>query len=173
VTFERVTGGIDLAARLEEGLELERSGWKGAGGTAISQSAETWGFYTEMARTAAYNGYLSLYFLRLDGEPVAFQYGFRYEGRYYLLKPAYSEAHAECSPGQLLMSEVVEACIAQGVREFDFLGPDMDWKREWAHEERRHAWIYIFADTPYGRGLYRARFRWAKLAKELITLWRK
>jgi CelD/BcsL family acetyltransferase involved in cellulose biosynthesis len=173
VTVERVTGGLELQGRLEEGYALERSGWKGAGGTAISQSLKTWGFYSELARTATYGGYLSLYFMRVDGEPVAFQYGFAYGDKYYLLKPAYSEAYAECSPGQLLMDEVLQDCIRKGVREFDFLGPNMIWKRDWTDDTRPHAWLYVFRDSTYGRTLHEARFKWSILAKRLITRWRK
>jgi CelD/BcsL family acetyltransferase involved in cellulose biosynthesis len=173
VTVERITGGIELQGKLEEGYDLERSGWKGQGGTAIAQSTQTWGFYSELARTAAYGGYLSLYFMRLDGEPVAFQYGLTREDHYYLLKPSYSEAHAECSPGQLLMAEVLEDCIARGVKEFDFLGPDMIWKRDWTDQTRKHMYLYVFRDSAYGKTLHRARFDWARLAKELMKGWRK
>jgi CelD/BcsL family acetyltransferase involved in cellulose biosynthesis len=173
VTVECVTGGLELQAKLEEGYVLERSGWKGAGGTAISQSAQTWGFYSELARIAAYGGYLSLYFLRVNSEPVAFQYGFAYRDKYYLLKPAYSEAHSDCSPGQLLMDEVLQDCIRNGMKEFDFLGPDMTWKRDWTDDTRPHTWLYIFRDSAYGKMLHDARFKWAILAKRLITRWHK
>lgn len=170
VTVERVTGGLELQGKLEEGYALERSGWKGEQGTAISQSSDTWGFYSELARVEAYRDALSLYFLCLDGEPVAFQYGLAQGGRYFLLKPGYNQAYAECSPGQLLMSEVINDRIRLGTKEFDFLGPDMEWKRAWTDETRMHSWLYIFRANGYGRTLHRARFRWGKLAKELITL---
>ena len=173
VTVERVLSGLELQGKLEEGYALERSGWKGTGGTATSQSVETRGFYSELARTAAYGGYLSLYFMRVDGEPAAFQHGFAYGDKYYLLKPAYSEAYGECSPGQLLMDEVLQDCIRKGIREFDFLGPDMVWKWDWTDDGRRHNWLYIFRDSTYGRTLHDARCKWARLAMRLITRWRK
>jgi len=36
----------------------------------------------------------------------------------------YDEAFAEYSPGQLLMREVLQRCIADGLRGFDLLGVD-------------------------------------------------
>jgi CelD/BcsL family acetyltransferase involved in cellulose biosynthesis len=173
VTVERVTGGMELDGKLEEGYALEQSGWKGRGGTAIAQDNATWGFYTELARTASYGGQLALYFLRLDGKPIAFHYGLEYGRRYYLLKPAYDEAYRECSPGQLLMDEVLKDCIARGSEEFDFLGPDMPWKRDWTGHVRPHAWLFIFRDSPYGRLLHKAKFKLAPAAKELVTRWHK
>lgn len=167
VTIEKVTGGLELPHKLEEGILLEQSGWKGKAGTAIGQSRETWGFYSELAHFAAHDGCLSLYTMRLDGRPVAFQYNLSYGSTCYLLKPAYDEALKECSPGQLLMDEVVSRSIDEGLQEFDFLGPDMEWKRDWTDLSRRHTWLYIFRDSSYGHFLHRYRFQWARKAKQV------
>ncbi|HEX9991118.1 MAG TPA: GNAT family N-acetyltransferase [Chloroflexia bacterium] len=172
VTVECVTGGMELDGKLEEGYALEQSGWKGRGGTAIAQDNATWGFYTELARTASYGDHLALYFLRLDGKPIAFHYGLEYGRRYYLLKPAYDEAYRECSPGQLLMDEVLKDCVARGFEEFDFLGPDMTWKRDWTEHVRPHTWLFIFRDSPYGRLLHKAKFKLSPAAKGLVARWR-
>lgn len=173
VTVEKVTGGPDLAARLEEGFALEASGWKGQNGTAMAQDKATRGFYSELARDGAYHGYLSLYFLRLDGRAVAFQYGLKFGGRYLLLKPGYDEALKECSPGQLLMDEVLRDLSASGIEEFDFLGPDMVWKRDWTDRVRAHTWMFIFRASAKGRALCKAKFEWLPVAKETVARWKK
>ncbi|MCE9673724.1 GNAT family N-acetyltransferase [Myxococcus stipitatus] len=173
VTFERVEGGLGLEGALEEGFLLEQSGWKGERGTAMAQDARTRGFYTELARDAAYRNRLALYFLRLDGLPVAFHYGLEYGQRYFLLKPGYDEQLRECSPGQLLLDEVAGTCIDRGLREFDFLGPDMVWKRDWTDKVRRHTWLYVFNDSALGRALCAAKFRWGPAAKEVVSKWKR
>jgi CelD/BcsL family acetyltransferase involved in cellulose biosynthesis len=173
VQVERVEGGLELEARLEEGFALEASGWKGRRGTAMAQDARTRGFYSELAREAGYAGRLALYYLRLDGRAVAFQYALEYGGRYFLLKPGYDESLSDCSPGQLLMEEVLRDCMTRGLREFDFLGPDMVWKRDWTDKVRRHTWLYIFNDTTFGRALCAAKFRWAPAAREVAARWKR
>ncbi|RYZ41326.1 MAG: GNAT family N-acetyltransferase [Myxococcaceae bacterium] len=173
VTFECVSGGLDLEGSLEEGLLLEQSGWKGQRGTAMAQDGKTRGFYTELARDSAYRGRLALYFLRLDGRAVAFQYGLEYGKRYFLLKPGYDESLKECSPGQLLTEEVLAACLDRGLTEFDFLGPDMVWKRDWTDQVRKHTWLYVFNDTAFGRALCAAKFRWVPAAKEAVARWKR
>ncbi|MGQ0504183.1 MAG: GNAT family N-acetyltransferase [Myxococcaceae bacterium] len=173
VTFERFVGGPELEARLEEGFALEQSGWKGEGGTAIAQDAATRGFYTELAREAAGRGELALSFLRCDGKAVAFQFGLTHAGQYLLLKPAYDESLKECSPGQLLMEEVLRDCIARNLHTFDFLGPDMVWKRDWTPLVRKHTWLFFFRDTTFGRALREAKFRWVPVAKERLARWKK
>lgn len=177
VRFERYEGGVELDAKLEEGFALEASGWKGQRGTAMAQDARTRGFYTELARESARSGRLTLYFLRLDDRAVAFHFGLTHAGRYLLLKPGYDESLRECSPGQLLMEEAVRDCIARGVREFDFLGPDMVWKRDWTDKVRAHTWLYLFNDTAFARALCAAKFRWApaakEAAKEVVSRWKR
>ena len=168
VEVEHVTGGADLVARLDEGFQLEQSGWKGRRGTAIAQDAAVRGFYTALARTAAARGQLSLYFLRLDGRAIAFHYALEHGGKYLLLKPAYDEAFREVSPGQLLVWDVLRACIDRGLHEFDFLGPDMPWKRDWATDARRHTWLYVFRSTLAGRIARAAKFSWVPTARRVV-----
>ena len=175
VTVERVTGGDVLPKVLDEGMRLEASGWKGRGGTAMAQDAATRGFYTELARNAAHEGELSLWFLRLDGRAVAFQFGLEdaKHGRFLLLKPGYDEGLRECSPGQLLMEEVLRDCVTRGLREFDFLGLDMPWKRDWAERVRAHTWLFIFRDVTWGRLLHALKFRMAPRAREMVETWKR
>ena len=173
VTLERVTSAADLDRYLEEGYGLEASGWKGRDGSAIAQDKATRGFYTELARNAAHAGRLSLCFLRLDGRAVAFHYALEHGGRYLLLKPGYDEALRECSPGQLLMDEVLKDCINRKLTEFDFLGPDMPWKRDWTDLTRKHTWLFVFQNTAVGRALRAAKFKWVPAARKVVERWSK
>ncbi|HME92563.1 MAG TPA: GNAT family N-acetyltransferase [Myxococcaceae bacterium] len=171
VSLERVSGGLELEGKLEEGFSLERSGWKGESGTAIAQHPTTRGFYSELSRTAAHRGYLSLFFLRLNGRPVAFHYALSCGGRYFLLKPTYSERWSESGPGQLLVREVLSDCIGRGIQEFDFLGPNMSWKQDWTVRARRHTWLMVFRDSAFGRALCRARFDWIPGVRRVVQRW--
>ncbi|MBI1735595.1 MAG: GNAT family N-acetyltransferase [Candidatus Rokubacteria bacterium] len=173
VAVEHVTGGPALDARLGEAFALERSGWKGRRGTAIAQDAAVQRFYRDLARVAADGGYLSLYFMRLDGRPIACHYALEYGGKYLLLKPAYDETFRECSPGQLLTWDVVRDCVARGLDEFDFLGPDMPWKRDWTSTARRHTWLYVFGPTLAGRVAWAAKFRWLPAVRPMVDALRR
>jgi len=173
VSVERVTGGADLQARLEEGFAIEHSGWKGKEGTAILQDAKTHGFYTELAHSASARDYLSLFFLKLNGRSIAFHYGFTYGGTYYMPKLGYDETLKECSPGLVLLEEILKDCIARGVKGFDFLGLAGDWKTQWSSEIRRHNWLYIFRNSRFGRALHAAKFRLVPAARQVLWPWRE
>jgi CelD/BcsL family acetyltransferase involved in cellulose biosynthesis len=162
--LERIEGGERLDTVLEQGFQLEGSGWKGAQGTAMASQPRTRQFYTSLARLGAEEGWLALYLLSAGDRPVAFHYALQYEGTYLLLKPGYDEAVSECSPGQLLVDEVLRDLARRGAREFDFLGPRMTWKMDWTDRLRPHCWLFILRPTLKGRLLHAARFQYGPRA---------
>jgi CelD/BcsL family acetyltransferase involved in cellulose biosynthesis len=173
VSVERVTGGSNIREYLEVGYKIEKSGWKGEQGTAIAQKNGTYGFYTRLADAASSSNYLSLYYLKLDNRAIAFHYGFTYGGVYYLLKPGYDETFKSYSPGVLLLEEVLKDCISRDLREFDFLGPNMRWKQDWTSKVRPHNWLFIFRNSSYGNALYKAKFKLAPVARQVLERWKK
>jgi CelD/BcsL family acetyltransferase involved in cellulose biosynthesis len=168
VTIERLNGEDAVRAGLEECLVLERGGWKGRNGTAAAQNRNTLGFYTGLAHAAARGGYFSLTFLVFEGKRIAAQYGLTRGGTSSLMMTCYDEAFSEYSPGQLLMEEVLQRGIADGLRGFDLLGCDGAWKLAWRPVVRTHHWLFLFRDSMLGRTLRNAKFAWVPAAKQSL-----
>jgi CelD/BcsL family acetyltransferase involved in cellulose biosynthesis len=184
VSYRRVDGGTvgggtvgggteEVDAFLERFFALEAAGWKGERGTAIAKDPRLVAFYRGVAHAAAREGWLALRALELDGRPVAMHFGLLHAGVYSLPKPAYDEALGACSPGQLLFREVLAECEARGLRELDFLGPDMPWKREWEPDVRHHDWLYVYRPGPAGVALHALKHRLKPFAKEVLSWWRR
>lgn len=176
LVLERVDGEVGLCAALERGFALEASGWKGRVGTAIASSPETRAFYTRLARLAASQGWLSLYTLSAGGRPVAFEYGLEYGGCYYLPKSGYAEDLSACSPGQLLVEDILRDLAVRGTAAFDFLGPQMTWKHDWTERIRPHVRLFVFRPTLKGRLLHAGRFRYGPALKRRmreVASWRR
>jgi CelD/BcsL family acetyltransferase involved in cellulose biosynthesis len=147
---------LDVA--LADFFSIEASGWKGRGGTAIAQRPELVGFYTQIARDAAKRGALALGFLTHKGVRIAAHLSIVHNAKHYLVKLGYDEAFHEYSPGQQLTSEAMRDSCERGLVEFDFLGPDMDWKRDWEPALRTHSWLTIFRAAGKGKLVHEARF---------------
>jgi hypothetical protein len=173
LNVERVTDDAMLVERLEEGFALERRGWKGKQGTAIAQEKRTRAFYTELALGAARHGHLSLFFLRLDGRAIAFHFGLVHHGIYYVPKLAYDESLKGCSPGLVLLEEAIQDGIARGLRGYDFLGDEAEWKNKWSSRVHPHHWLFIFRGNRLGRVLQKAKFEWIPAAKGTLKRWRR
>lgn len=149
VTVE-VTAGERLAEALEEGYEVEASGWKTANGTAIRSSPASLRFYTEVARWAAERGWLRLAFLRLDGRALAFDYCLELEGVHYVVKTGYDAARQELGPGKLLRHAMLARAFQAGLRSYELLGDDDPWKLEWTESTRPRELVQCFRPSPAG-----------------------
>ena len=126
-------------------------------------------FYTSLARDLAARGALRLHALTLDGRAVASHLGLVHRGAYALPKTAYDERLGSVSPGQLLHREVVAECEARGLAELDFLGPEMEWKRDWEPELRPHDWLYVYRPSVAGRVLHGVKHRVRPAVKEALS----
>lgn len=119
--------------------------------------------YREIVRRLAPRGWVRFAVVRLDGEPVAFHFGFEYGSRLVWYKPAFSAAHARSSPGEVLLKFLLEDAIARGLAEFDFTVGNEAFKYRFANRVRTTHRIRVYS-LPAGYWLRRAR----RLAKRLL-----
>jgi CelD/BcsL family acetyltransferase involved in cellulose biosynthesis len=169
VALRRAGSPAEVDAAVADFLALESSGWKSAGGTAIALDPVLVRFYEAIARDAAARGTLAVRALTLDGRPVAMHLGVIHRGVYHLPKTAYDERLAAMSPGQLLQREVLAECEARGLAGFDFLGPDMEWKRDWEPEHAPHDWLYVYRPSLAGRLMHGVKHRVRPAVKEVLS----
>jgi CelD/BcsL family acetyltransferase involved in cellulose biosynthesis len=105
LTFERLEGDAGMPEWIAEFLELEASGWKGAGGSALASAPDTATLFTQALAGAAAAGRLERLALRLDGRAVAMLANFITAPGAYSFKTAFDEDYARFSPGMLLQLE--------------------------------------------------------------------
>lgn len=121
---------------LEEFFAVEAANWKARTGTALALDPLRGRFFRLLAARAAGDGILRFAFMRIDGRPVAAQYGLEWNRRLWLLKIGYDEEFARCSPGQLLMLESLRQAAAWKLDAVEFLGEAADWTRMWTRDAR-------------------------------------
>jgi CelD/BcsL family acetyltransferase involved in cellulose biosynthesis len=165
----RRDGPSEADGALADFLALEASGWKGEGGSAIALDPVLVRFYEGIVREAARRGSLAIRALTLDGRPVAIHLGIVHRGVYHLPKTAYDERLGSVSPGQLLQREVLAECEARGLAGFDFLGPDMPWKRDWEPELAPHDWLYVYRPSLAGLLVHTLKHRLRPAVKEVLS----
>jgi hypothetical protein len=98
---------------LPEFLALEASGWKGRNGTAILNDPKDVAFYTTLVRNFAAESQWEWHVIRVGERVVTAQMGVRCGGTLMLPKYAYDEEFAECTPGHLLMEEVIKEAFSR------------------------------------------------------------
>ena len=163
VRFDVVTTGTGLKQALDVFYRLEASGWKGRGGTAVTQRPQVKRFYDGLVDRAE----VWIPILRVCGDPVA-AYVLRISGHnIFALKTGYDQAYSKYAPGLLLTSRLIRYGLDHGMEMLDLMADKARWKADWARELRPHYEVLLFAPTPTGRYAYWVRYGVRQQAKKV------
>jgi hypothetical protein len=126
MTIEFRTDDPTQSDLFERMLDVEQSGWKGRGGTAIRDNPDELRFYIALVQRAAAAGALQVALLWHGDTLAAFEFGVIGEGRLFLLKVGYDERYADLSVGYLLAAEHIRHCCEQpAIHWYDKMGNGM------------------------------------------------
>lgn len=132
MSVHRPNDAAELERLLQLGFEVEDRSWKGRDGTSILKSPEMHEYLRRQASLLAESGHLELFFLEVDGKPIAFEYGMLSKRTYFSPKVGYDEGYSHLSPGQLLRLKMTERFFADPARDtWDFLGPLVEATDRW------------------------------------------
>jgi CelD/BcsL family acetyltransferase involved in cellulose biosynthesis len=102
-------------------------------------------FYRALTRNLDAKGLL-FSVVEYEGDAIAFHFGFDFDGVVTWYKPSFDVAHAQWSPGLVLVRHLLEHAIAQGRRELDFTIGDEAFKRRFTNVTRKTVRIQVFRD---------------------------
>ena len=112
VSFSVAREPEEVAAATEIFLKLEASGWKGARGTALIQSAGDAAFIRRATKALAEQGECEIVTLRAGETPVAAGIVLRHDSRAFFFKLGVDERFAKFSPGVQLTLELTRHLCA-------------------------------------------------------------
>jgi CelD/BcsL family acetyltransferase involved in cellulose biosynthesis len=164
--LRKITGGNELTPAFESMLRLESTGWKAERGSPIVKDPGLEALHRTFVRRAAHRGWLRLYLLELDGEPIAGDYGCAFGGVGFLLKTGFDDRHSRLSPGLVLRAEVLRASIEEGLRGYDFLGGADSYKLRWTSKVRQRITLVAYR----GRSTMLERAYWSQVRPRLKQL---
>ena len=144
--FEKEAGQIDffvlkddreLEQRLQSLFDLHRMRWEKKFQTGVFVLPGKKDFYREISKEFLRKGWLRLYSIRIRERYIAHQFCFRYGDTVFLLQEGYDPTFEELEAGNLLRSMVLEDCIREGVKVYDYLGGISFHKTAWGGDEKR------------------------------------
>ncbi|GEM_PF-2818904 len=95
--------------------------------------------------------------LEVDGEWIAYYFGFHYANRYSLYNTSFRRNFANCSPGSLLLFHILKCSFEEGLAEVDFMRGEEDFKFNWSNGSRRNTRLVFHRNNFMSRlshGLY-------------------
>ncbi|MHB8762734.1 MAG: GNAT family N-acetyltransferase [Deferrisomatales bacterium] len=151
---------------LEAAVGISARSWKRETGLSLDRPGPN-AFIRLLTSHALEQGWLSLWFLHLNGAPVAMEYQLTEGGRVYALRSDFDDAYAAHSPGTFLNRQVMEGLFGGGVTGY-YMGPgDNAYKMRWAEGEESLSRVVVYGRTWRGRLLRTAQRRLAPFARRL------
>jgi CelD/BcsL family acetyltransferase involved in cellulose biosynthesis len=123
----RLDADLDVLFRLHD----ER--WAEERSSALTASVR--GFHREFARLALQRGWLRLWIMEIDGEPVAAWYGFRFGGAESYYQSGRRRAWDRASVGFVLLAHSLREAIRDGMREYRLLRGGEPYKTRFASRD--------------------------------------
>ena len=125
---------LPLATALAEVTRLHRERWEDK--SASFKTENYLKFHERLCERFHAEGWLLLLLLSVNGKNVAVRYDYVYANKLWCMQGGWSPEYAAKRVGTLLTGKVIEWGIEHGLREYDFLGGDSDYKRRWSNGER-------------------------------------
>ncbi|CAN5179066.1 hypothetical protein BH20ACT24_BH20ACT24_02260 [soil metagenome] len=114
-----------LTADLDRFLQLHRSA---GGAKAKFMHPDMELFFRRLGEAFLPGDVFRLTFLEIGGVSAAAAIGFAFGGTFSLYNSAFDRSFASLSPGTVLVSELIEAAIEEGMNAFDLLKGDLGYK---------------------------------------------
>jgi peptidoglycan/xylan/chitin deacetylase (PgdA/CDA1 family)/CelD/BcsL family acetyltransferase involved in cellulose biosynthesis len=153
LTFRLVEDRRDLPAALDTLFRLHALRWPEATSAFLPRAA----FHREFAATALERGWLRLWLLHVDGQPVAAWYGFRFAGAECYYQAGRDPAWDRHSVGFILLAHTIRAAFEDGVEEYRFLHGHDPYKYRFTDEDPRVETIALTQGVAARATLWAAR----------------
>jgi CelD/BcsL family acetyltransferase involved in cellulose biosynthesis len=125
-------------------------------------------FHLDVAQSFADKGWLGLYFLMANNEPIAAQYTFKYNRKMLCYLTGFDPAYSEYSAGNLLTMFLLRECIIEGFNEYDMMRGDEAYKTRWTDKYVRNY------EVRFVRKDFSSRFyNWVTWSKAVNSLGQK
>jgi CelD/BcsL family acetyltransferase involved in cellulose biosynthesis len=120
IFVEHLTQASDIGPLLGVFFEQHVKRWSGMQFPSLFRLDYNRNFYRELTRNLAPRGGVIFSVLRLNGRPVAHHFGLRSRNDLLWYKPSFDTALAECSPGEVLLKNLISYAQEKGFASLDF-----------------------------------------------------
>jgi CelD/BcsL family acetyltransferase involved in cellulose biosynthesis len=169
VGFQRIETEEQRREAVPVLIALHNKRWRDRGGPGAFHTPALHAFHEELTQRALQRGWLRLFLLWLDGEPVASLYGFRYGRVFYFYQSGFDPKYGKHSVGLITMGLAIKSAIEEEAQEYDLLRGDEEYKFHWARDGRELIRLELYPPRLSGLLCKRAaEFR--RAAKR--TIWR-
>jgi CelD/BcsL family acetyltransferase involved in cellulose biosynthesis len=143
-------------------LNVAAASWQGASETGNTLThAAVLPFLRDAHEVAARNGALDINLLTLDGQPIAFNYAYHFQGYLFGLRTGYDPALGADGAGSVLQAKTIADSFTRGDRLYDLGADYRDCKRYWVTNVEQSRTYAAFAQRSPRGSLLRIKRLWS------------
>lgn len=101
-------------------------------------------FLTEVLSLFHNKGWLRFWVMESESELMSYIIGFLYNKTFYYWNLGYDPKFTVCSPGRLLLIDVLKYCFNERILEFDFMRGEEKYKQNWTTDIRYNMKMEIY-----------------------------
>ena len=150
INWGMVSDGDDLQRRMGDLFDLHQKRMHQLNRYGVFSKTQAVCFHRRLSEHFLKKGYLRLYYLELDGKPVAslYMFGFNNIMHHYITGFDPDPAYYRYSPCDYLLGRSIEDAFGEGIEECDFLLGEGEYKSRWTKAQRANASFTIERRTP-------------------------
>jgi CelD/BcsL family acetyltransferase involved in cellulose biosynthesis len=142
--FHKISDAALIGPAMDTFIRLHGDWWHGRGQAGALNRTALWAFHKEVASTMS--SYLDLKQLVINDTVVGTVYSYDFQGRRCVYLPGIDPAWKEYSPGYVMIAYNIRDAIGKGLREFDFMRGNEEYKYHCTGSTRHNQVIYFGKD---------------------------
>jgi CelD/BcsL family acetyltransferase involved in cellulose biosynthesis len=145
--------GDDAVASWPTFLSIEDSGWKGVKGSSLKKLPQNYhSYYVGLIDMLSKNNQLHMYFLEINGHPVAGTFCYVDQDVFHAWKAGYVEEFSSLSPSTLLLLYIIEDLNTNFpmVKRLHMFPGDFGYKHRYVNEESFYSEVVLYDRTILG-----------------------
>jgi CelD/BcsL family acetyltransferase involved in cellulose biosynthesis len=142
VSFSCAASADQVRTGIDRFLELHDLRWSDRGGSSLATERAHL-FLRDFAHAAFDAGWLRLWAMEIDGQPIAEWFGWKIGSRYAFFQSGFDPAWSRNSPGLLLVAHTIRQAIEEGARDYDMLLGDEAYKARFGPDRRSVATVVV------------------------------
>ncbi|WP_320129936.1 GNAT family N-acetyltransferase [uncultured Sphaerochaeta sp.] len=108
-------------------------------------------FYCRIARTFAPLGLLDICLLEADNTLLAYELNLVEEGSIFMLFGTYNQEYSQWSPGNAILSEIIQDSIKRGYSLLEFGGEYLEYKKLWTKQSTNSYHLRLYGNTLHSK----------------------
>lgn len=152
VSYSHLQTWDEIELTLQSFMNAHVLRFQSTGRTSSLATGERRHFVEDLARQFSGSGVVTLSILRVNDQPIAWNYGFQFCGSWFWYQPTFDGRWEEFSPGYCLLAKIIaEACDMEGMKRVDLGLGDEGYKERFGNSTRQT--LHVTASKSWRRHL--------------------